>query len=144
MTTVPPWFYSQAASIPLRMRDGRVEVLLITTRGRRRWIIPKGVIDPGRSAEQTAADEAFEEAGVRGRLDPVPLGTYEYGKWGGTCRVTVYLMRVTEVIDSWPEQADRERRWVAVDEAASTIREPEVGAMIRQAADALRPKDQDQ
>jgi 8-oxo-dGTP pyrophosphatase MutT (NUDIX family) len=99
----------QAAAIPVR--EG--EICLIPSRSGKRWVVPKGIIDPGMTAPETALQEAWEEAGLRGELEPMPVGTYLYDKWGGTCHVTVYLMRVTEVADDWPERPTRQRRWLS-------------------------------
>ncbi len=69
----------QSASIPYRIEQGGLRVLLVTSRTRRRWILPKGKVAPrmlpGRSAER----EAFEEAGVLGRLAKDPIGSYRHG-----------------------------------------------------------------
>src|SRR5205823_563978 len=84
-------------------------------RSGRRWVIPKGVIDEGKSATETALQEAWEEAGLLGVLGGA-AGTYQYEKYGGTCLVTVFPMQVNEVRDDWPEAAARKRTWVGLDE----------------------------
>jgi 8-oxo-dGTP pyrophosphatase MutT (NUDIX family) len=89
-----------------------LEVLLITSRRRGRWIIPKGLIEPGMSPAESAAMEAFEEAGVRGRIGDQPIEEYSYKKWGGVCGVKVYLLEVDEVFDDWPEADIRRREWI--------------------------------
>ena len=117
----------QAAAIPVRDRS----VCLITSSGGQRWVVPKGIIDPGMSAHQTALQEAWEEAGLRGTLEPEPVGSYVYDKWGSTCHVTVFLMRVTEVLDDWPERSVRRRSWLSFREAVARIQRPELRDVVR-------------
>ncbi len=129
----PPWFYTQSGAVPVRRTGDAVEILLVTSRGRRRWIIPKGIVEPGLSPADSAAKEAWEEAGVGGALGAEPLGSYAYEKWGGTCTVTVFPLEVDQVAEVWPE-ADRERRWFDAEEAASLVEEPELREILRWAA----------
>lgn len=126
---MPAHFFAQAGAVPLRRRKGRAEVLLVTTRGKGRWIVPKGVVDPGTTPAESAVLEAWEEAGVRGRLTPEPLGSYQYEKWGGTCTVAMFALEVSEVSDSWPEP-ERKRRWVRVEKAAALVEEPGLKAIL--------------
>jgi len=122
--TVPSHFYSQAGVVALRPRgDAGREILLVTSRGGKRWVIPKGVIDIGSTAPEAALQEAWEEGGVRGRLSPTPIGGYRYRKWGGTCSVEVYLLEVDEESLSWPEDHLRRRRWLPPRSAADLVRE---------------------
>lgn len=98
--------------IPWRIdADGQLWVMLIRRRRKRRWGIPKGMIDPGQTAEQTATQEALEEAGIAGDLSPRPVGTFEYTKLVGRCLVQVYLLHVTREEARYDEEAFRERRW---------------------------------
>src|ERR1041384_2040496 len=110
-------FIRQAAAIP--HKDGKV--CLITSSNGKRWVIPKGLIDPGHTAGEAALQEAWEEAGLVGLLSPEPAGGYLYGKWGGTCHVTVFLMQVTEEAEDWPERSVRQRRWVSAAEALQML-----------------------
>jgi 8-oxo-dGTP pyrophosphatase MutT (NUDIX family) len=135
-TTRPSWYYRQSAAIPVRPRGGSVDVLLITSRSGRRWVVPKGIVEPGLSPAESAAKEAWEEAGVGGSVRPDAVGTYQYPKWGGTCTVEVFVLDVETVEDDWPEQAVRERRWMKADEAAELVREEDLAAMLR----ALSPE----
>ncbi len=121
----------QVAVVPFRRAsDGRLEVLLVTSRAGR-WIVPKGLVDPGDTPLEAAAAEAHEEAGVRGRLSREPVGAFEYEKFGGTCRAEIYLMEVDEVLDEYPERAWRQRRWFALDDAARTVQVSEVCDVLR-------------
>ncbi|MCA1558080.1 MAG: NUDIX hydrolase, partial [Acidobacteria bacterium] len=103
MRTRPFWFYNQSGVIPYRVRGAEVEVMLITSRRRSRWIIPKGIVDLGKTPEASALKEAYEEAGIEGEAASEELGEYEYDKWGGVCKVKVYLMHVMSVLENWPE-----------------------------------------
>ena len=127
--TRPDWYYTQSAVIPYRRRAGEIEVLLITSRKRKRWVLPKGIVEPKLSAAASAAKEALEEAGIRGHVAAEAVGRYEYRKWGGTCAVEVFTMEVAEVLDRWPE-GFRDRQWLAPREAAARVREPELGRLI--------------
>jgi 8-oxo-dGTP pyrophosphatase MutT (NUDIX family) len=118
---------AQAATLPIK--DGLV--CLVTSSGGRRWVIPKGLIDPGMSAAEAALQEAWEEAGLVGLLEPDPIGTYCYEKWDSTCRVTVFLMRVTRVAEDWPEQGMRRRSWVRPDRAVELVENPDLRKVLR-------------
>ncbi|NQT91761.1 MAG: beta-galactosidase trimerization domain-containing protein [Lentisphaerae bacterium] len=111
----PQSIYPQSSVIPYRVSEGRVEILVVSNRGGDRWVLPKGLIDEGLSASESAAKEAMEEAGIVGTVDPDPIGNYDYHKWGGTCRVEVFLMRVEEERTEWLESS-RTRRWMNMDE----------------------------
>ncbi len=131
MPRQPAYYYRQSAVIPVRRKNGERQVLLITTRRSRRWIVPKGIVEPGLSPATSAEKEAWEEAGVRGRIENKPLGRYRYPKWGDTCTVEVFVMHVDDVHDDWPE-AERKRRWVTLREAEELIREPGLKRLLRQ------------
>lgn len=129
----PEYFFKQSAVIPYREGPQGVEILLVTNRRRQRWIVPKGVVEPFMSAAESARKEAVEEAGVEGEVDTNPLGRYQYLKWGGTCSVEVFPMRVTNQFPTW-EESFRDRRWFSVAEAAAVLREPELQDLVRQLA----------
>ena len=129
MQSKPDYYYRQSAVIPFRRGRSGFEVLLITNRKRCRWIVPKGVVEPDLSPADSAAKEAYEEAGIKGRVLPDPLGFYEYEKWGGTCRVEVYAMEVEQELETWPE-GFRDREWVSAAQAAERVREPELKGLI--------------
>jgi len=126
--------FRQSAVVALCCIDGVNMVLLITSRRRKRWVIPKGVVEPHLTPAASAAQEAYEEAGIRGDVDDEPIGRFCYEKWGGTCEVEVFRMQVTTILDHWPEQDLRDRRWVTLLEAARMVREPELAAILRSVA----------
>lgn len=131
----------QIAAIPFLVRNGKVEVLLQTSRGTRRWIIPKGNIEPGQTPEDAALAEAYEEAGVSGVVHgDLPIGFFNYLKQtasGGLhpVMVEVFLMRVTRILGDWPERADRERRWVSLADAARLVEEPSIAPLFERLAE---------
>jgi phosphohistidine phosphatase len=137
MLTKPDWYYTQSAVIPYRRQDGEIRFLLITSRRRKRWVLPKGVCERGMSASASAAKEALEEAGVRGRVAAEPVGRYTYRKWGGICRVEVFTLLVEEVLERWPEQF-RDREWLKPEEAASRVQEEDLGRLLVAVARGMR------
>jgi 8-oxo-dGTP pyrophosphatase MutT (NUDIX family) len=135
MSQNPNWInsdqiYNQSAVIPYRHTPQGIEVMLITSRKRKRWVIPKGIVEQHLSAAESAVQEAWEEAGIRGEVSDRPVGMYRYKKWGGTCRVKVFLLRVKAVIDDWPESTIRSREWLSVPEAAGRVDEADLKQMI--------------
>lgn len=125
----------QAAAIPVH--EGRV--CLVTSSSGRRWVLPKGLIDPGHTAGEAALIEAWEEAGLVGVLDTEPVGTYLYEKLGRECHVLVFRMAVTEVRDAWPERSVRRRAWVTPAEAIDRVDEPGLRDILRRVFDVNHP-----
>ena len=123
----------QAAAIAVRRSGEAVEVCLIRKKGSRRWGIPKGFVDPGDTHEEAALNEAWEEAGLKGRLIGDAVGIYEYEKWNATFAVAVYLMEVLEQHDEWQEAGLRERRWTSFSEATSLLRSHPVRLLLDRA-----------
>jgi 8-oxo-dGTP pyrophosphatase MutT (NUDIX family) len=126
---------TQFGAVCWRQREGETEILLVTSRGTGRWIIPKGWPLRGTTAARAAANEAWEEAGVTGIMHPVSLGIYSYEKVGGRRRkqpvvVAVFSLHVTQVAEKWPEMRRRTRRWVTPAEAAEMVQEPELRALL--------------
>lgn len=125
----------QAAALVWRPAGGaRAEVLLITSRGTGRWILPKGWIEEGEDAAKAAAREAWEEAGVEGAVTAKPVGSYDYVKVDDSivqpCRVMVCALALARLADDWPERAERDRKWMAPAEAARLVDEPELRALL--------------
>ena len=113
----------QAAAIAIRRKDDAIEICLIRRRNAGSWGIPKGTIDPGYTPEETALNEAWEEAGLEGRVLGNAIGTYEYEKWYTTLRVAVFVMEVIEEHAEWLESDIRERRWASLAEASLLLAE---------------------
>jgi 8-oxo-dGTP pyrophosphatase MutT (NUDIX family) len=113
-----------------------VEVLLITSLNSKRWILPKGWPEPDLGPAENAAREAFEEAGVMGKISADPIGSYHYLKerkdgGGIPCRVEVFALAVTKQLDDWPEKNSRELAWLPLDQAAARITEPSLRQMLK-------------
>ena len=124
----------QFAALPFRRRDG-VEIMLITSRETRRWVIPKGWPMKGRSPHSTAAREALQEAGIRGQISKAAIGSYLYIKGGlGGQRwpvtVQVFPLPVRVELDSWREVHERTREWFSFIEAADLVAEPDLKTLI--------------
>src|SRR5215813_12781020 len=117
-----PRVLQQAAVIPYRIHKERVEVALVTTSTGKGWIVPKGSVDHGERPRDAAIREAEEEAGLRGVVTRKPIGWYHDVKGDGRHRVDVYLMRVTNVLESWLEHRARRRRWIQISDAADYLR----------------------
>jgi 8-oxo-dGTP pyrophosphatase MutT (NUDIX family) len=113
---------SQSGVIPYRIINGNVEVLLITSRERQNWVVPKGGVVRGMSPANSAAKEAWEEAGVIGKVHPQEFGSYKYRKSGKTYRVVMYHLSVEYISEDYPEAKLRQRQWVDVDTAINQVK----------------------
>ncbi len=125
----------QYAALPFRQdRNGQIEVMLVTSRETRRWVIPRGNPVPGLTAGASAAQEAHEEAGVEGEISGQPLGAYRYHKrrrdGSVPAEVLLFPLRVTCELEDWPERHERERRWFTRSEAAAAVDEADLAALI--------------
>ncbi|MGB0554601.1 MAG: NUDIX hydrolase [Alphaproteobacteria bacterium] len=114
---------------------------MVTSLGSGRWVFPKGHIEGDLSARQSAEKEAFEEAGVGGRLSPNRIGYYRYRKEHDkntrTYQVEVFAMNVTDVLESWPEEQIRQREWMSPENAADAVAEYDLRILIRHFFDGL-------
>jgi 8-oxo-dGTP pyrophosphatase MutT (NUDIX family) len=124
----------QCAALPWRKRAG-VEILLASSRETRRWVIPKGWPMKGRKPYAAAAQEAFEEAGLVGKIDTARIGRFHYLKRlknGAAllCRVDVFPMRVQRQLKNWPERAERVTQWFSYADAAQEVSEDELRELI--------------
>ena len=132
----------QYAALPFRRRGRIVEVLLITSRDTGRWIIPKGWPVAGLSPQEAAAREAYEEAGLVGRITDQPIGRFHYDKRlddgsSVSCAVEVFALEVEDQMPTWLEQDERQTRWFALAEAAAAVQEPDLQGLIRGLAGRL-------
>jgi len=122
----------------LCLRDGATgpEVMLVQTLRLRQWVIPKGWPMAGLTLSQAAAQEAWEEAGVRGRMSDDAVGTFTYTKTKKSglpvqCCAHVFRMDVTSIADSYPEVGKRVRQWTPLADAPNLVRDPELAAILR-------------
>jgi len=127
---------TQFGALPWRMGESGLEVLLITGRKSRRWGIPKGWPENGATPAESAALEAWGEAGARGEVAEASAGLYSYIKRTGRkgaglpCVVSVFPLHVTALSDKWPESAARKRRWLPIAMAAAQVDNPELARIL--------------
>ncbi|MBM3578481.1 MAG: NUDIX hydrolase [Alphaproteobacteria bacterium] len=122
---------TQYAALPWRLNEGRVEIMLVTSRDTKRWVIPKGWPMKGRKPHIVAAIEAVQEAGLIGKVDKTKLGDFGYEKRLSSgasvdCRVEVFSMRVQKQRNQWAEKKQRATRWFECSVAAELVEEPEL------------------
>lgn len=122
---------TQIGALCWRVRKDKTEVLLITSRETGRWVIPKGWPMKNKTAVEAAEQEAWEEAGVKGKPSETCLGFYAYHKVIGPgtdvpCVVSVYPLKVKSTADDFPEAKERKRRWFTLKKAAARVDEPEL------------------
>ena len=126
---------SQFGALPYRIVNGKVKVLLITSRGTGRWIIPKGWPMHQCTPAEAAGIEAFEEAGVKTRPHNAVIGFYTYAKIQNGRRmpvvVAVFPVEVKKELSNWPERTQRQRKWMGRKKAAKLVQEPELAQIIR-------------
>lgn len=118
---------NQAAAIPIKAG----QVCVVNSRNGKRWVIPKGCLEPGKTASEIALQEAWEEAGLVGLLQPDPVGSYLYDKAGVTCHVLVFLLHVTQICEHWPEETFRERHWLTPAQAVARIEDRGLREIVR-------------
>jgi 8-oxo-dGTP pyrophosphatase MutT (NUDIX family) len=127
----------QCGAICFRTGDnGETLVLLISSRGAKRWVIPKGTLEPGEKAHKCAEREAGEEAGIFGKANKASMGYFTYVKEAGTPPfiVNVFRLRVESVAKHFREEGQREFIWVSPGEAAQMVLEPELQSIFRRFA----------
>lgn len=127
----------QLAALCYRTTDTGIEVLLITSLGTGQWLIPKGWPKKNQSSNQTALEEAFEEAGVRGNISDEPIGEYRYQKTSKVgvplnCVASVYEISVTSMADKFPEAGRRKHIWLPPDLAATKVSNADLARLLSQ------------
>ncbi|WP_116132179.1 NUDIX hydrolase [Tropicimonas sp. IMCC34043] len=129
---------TQIAALCFRKIRGKSQVLLITSRTQRRWIIPKGWPMAHTTPAGAAAIEAWEEAGVRGRIHDICIGLFSYAKLDEAsgvvlpCVVTVFPLEVKSLAKDFPERKQRRRSWFTPRQAAKKVAEPELREILRE------------
>lgn len=127
---------TQFGALCWRRHRGELQVLLVTSKRTKRWILPKGWPVDGATPVEAAETEAWEEAGVRGKAKPVCVGIYSYSKMLADephlpCVVAIFPIKVKTIARDWPEKSERKRRWCSLNKASSLVQEPELAAMIK-------------
>ena len=128
--------HTQFAALCYRIVKDKPEILLVTSLGTGRWIIPKGWPSDGMTPVESALTEAWEEAGVRGRISGPCIGLFSYQKRMTNkddlpCVAMVYPVRVKSLADEYPEKGQRKRKWLSPKKAASRVDEPELAYILR-------------
>lgn len=111
MKTKPNYWYNQSGVIPFRQIDEGIEILLITSRKGKKWIVPKGIIEPNMTAIDSALKEALEEAGASGKILNNYSSNYKFKKWGGKCELKLFGLEVLHQKEKWDEDF-RQRKWI--------------------------------
>jgi 8-oxo-dGTP pyrophosphatase MutT (NUDIX family) len=125
-----PEMAEQFAALPWQHVDGiGVQVLLVTSRISKHWLVPKGWRIDGKDGTRSACQEALEEAGVKGKARHKAIGSYDYVKITNAgdkipCRVTVFGLKVKRELEAWPEDGQRTRQWFTPAMAANLVTEP--------------------
>lgn len=127
---------TQFGALCWRRRGDEIQVLLVTSRRRKRWIIPKGWPQDRATPVKAAVMEAWEEAGVEGKAKAKCLGIFSYDKFVtarqvAPCVVAIFPMRVKKLRRDFPEASQRKRKWFSLAKAATLVSEPELAAIIR-------------
>lgn len=126
---------TQFGALCWRRRNGKVQILLVTSKKSRRWIVPKGWPQDGATPAEAAITEAWEEAGVSGKAKTVCLGIFSYikalpGDERLPCVVAVFPVKVTSLAPDWPEKRLRKRKWVSPKKAAALVQERELAGIL--------------
>ena len=135
----------QVGALPYRLAGAATSILLVTSRQTGRWVVPKGNLMIGKTPHEAAAIEAEEEAGVRGRISPLPIGEYQYAKIlpdGSSvpALVTLFPLEVDKELARWKEIDQRRRQWFTAAEAAVLVEEVELGELIHRFGEGHGPR----
>jgi 8-oxo-dGTP pyrophosphatase MutT (NUDIX family) len=138
-----PPLMMQYGALPYRVTAaGTLELLLVTTRQSKRWIVPKGRRIKGLTAAKCAAREAFEEAGVRGVIEKKPIGAFRFVKTvddalGVMCEVRIFALRVKRELPHWPEAPERTPRWFEPSAALAAVTDSGLKSLISRFVDKM-------
>lgn len=128
---------TQFGALCWRIRKDKVQILLVQTRRSKRWIVPKGWPMEGQTPAKAASTEAYEEAGIIGKVSSACVGLYSYTKYPRTnedplpCMVALFPLKVEKVLEDYPEKGQRKRKWVSPRKAAELVDEPELAQILR-------------
>lgn len=131
--------FNQSCVIPYRIANGTIELLLITSIKKQKWIFPKGFIEFNLSAFESAKKEAYEEAGVIGENETVELGTFDLKKKTRTSHVKIFSMEVTKELKDYPEKNLRKRKWFSVKDALGNIENSDIKNFVHKLEVKVKP-----
>jgi 8-oxo-dGTP pyrophosphatase MutT (NUDIX family) len=123
-----PGSIQQAVALPV----SKGQLCLVTSSSGKRWVIPKGCMEPGKTAGEIALQEAWEEVGLVGALTHKPIGSYLYEKYGNLYHVIVFRMHVTAAAEDWPERTFRQRCWLSPTQALVRVEDRGLRELVRQ------------
>lgn len=130
----------QIAALPVHWdKNGKLRVLMVTSRDTGRWVMPKGWLMDGKKPWHAAEIEALEEAGAVGYISDTAIGVYHYdkrleGRRKVRCRVSVYPLMVDKLKRRWKERKERKRHWFSLRKAAKLVDEEELSALLKDLA----------
>lgn len=124
--------------IPFRITDGKLELLMVTSMKKQKWIFPKGYIEFNLSAFESAKKEAYEEAGVVGENETVELGSFRLKKKNEVALLKVFSMEVTKELKDYPEKNLRKRKWFTIDEMNEAIENQDLKGFVTKLKDSLK------
>ncbi|MCK7524965.1 MAG: NUDIX hydrolase [Ignavibacteriales bacterium] len=135
----PEFEIKHSCVIPYRISNGSIELLLITSIKKQKWIFPKGFIEFNLSAFESAKKEAYEEAGVIGENETVELGSFELKKKNSSSYVKIFSMEVTKELKDYPEKNLRKRKWFTVKEALENIENSDIKNFVNKLEMKVKP-----
>jgi 8-oxo-dGTP pyrophosphatase MutT (NUDIX family) len=124
--------------IPFRITEGKLELLMVTSMKKQKWIFPKGYIEFNLSAFESAKKEAYEEAGVVGENETVELGSFRLKKKNEVALLKVFSMEVTKELKDYPEKNLRKRKWFTIDEMNEAIENQDLKGFVTKLKDSLK------
>lgn len=133
---------TKSCVIPYRVTDGKLELLMVTSMKKQRWIFPKGYIEFNLSAFESAKKEAYEEAGVIGENETVELGSFLLKKKNEVALLKVFSMEVTKELKDYPEKNLRKRKWFTIDEMNEAIENQDLKGFVTKLKDSLKLSNQ--
>lgn len=131
--------FNQSCVIPFRISNGSIELLLITSIKKQKWIFPKGFIEFNLSAFESAKKEAYEEAGVIGENETVELGSFELKKKNRSSQVKIFSMEVTKELKDYPEKNLRKRKWFTIKDALENIENSDIKNFVHKLEIKVKP-----
>lgn len=129
---------TKSAVIPYRVNEGKLEILLVTSIRKKKWIVPKGYIEFNLTAFESAKKEAFEEAGVVGSNETVEVGQFINEKKNRKELVKVYTMEVDEELDDYPEKNLRKRKWFSYEEAVEKVQNAQIKNFLKKLKESIK------
>ncbi|GMU96952.1 MULTISPECIES: NUDIX hydrolase [Ignavibacterium] len=129
---------TKSAVIPYRINEGKLEILLVTSIRKKKWIVPKGYIEFNLTPFESAKKEAYEEAGVVGSNETVEVGQFINEKKSVKELIKVYTMEVDEELDDYPEKNLRKRKWFSYEEAVEKVQNVQIKNFLKKLKESIK------